>query len=132
MQEHFNSPVVLGIRNGTFARHGLKVEWKVRDTVGNELTAQEIPEGTGRMCNMLRDGSLDIALILTEGIVRGMELRLSALMLADIVQGSHAKIVATYIETPLTWAACVRYCRVSIVTERTGFTLNQGHNQVNR
>ena len=72
---------------------------------------QEVPEGTGKMCSMLRDGSLDVALILTEGIVRGAhsaDCVLPLVQSSDIVQGSQAKIVATFIETPLTWAVCVR------------------------
>jgi actin-like ATPase involved in cell morphogenesis len=30
----------------------------------------DVPEGTGKMCQMLRDGETDIAVILTEGIVK--------------------------------------------------------------
>jgi sulfonate transport system substrate-binding protein len=78
--EHFNAPFHLGIKDGIFAKHGVDVEFK------------EIPEGTGKMCAGLRDGSLDVAVLLTEGIIR------------DIVQGSTAKLVGTYVHSPLTWA----------------------------
>jgi hypothetical protein len=40
---------------------------------------------------MLRDGETDIAVILTEGIVK------------DIVAGNPSKIVQVYVESPLIW-----------------------------
>jgi ABC-type nitrate/sulfonate/bicarbonate transport system substrate-binding protein len=43
------------------------------------------------MCQMLRDGETDIAVILTEGIVK------------DIVAGNPSKIVQIYVQSPLIW-----------------------------
>jgi ABC-type nitrate/sulfonate/bicarbonate transport system substrate-binding protein len=43
------------------------------------------------MCQMLRNGETDIAVILTEGIVK------------DIVVGNPSKIVQIYVESPLIW-----------------------------
>jgi hypothetical protein len=40
---------------------------------------------------MLRDGETDIAVILTEGIVK------------DIVAGNQSKIVQVYVQSPLIW-----------------------------
>jgi hypothetical protein len=40
---------------------------------------------------MLRDGSTDIAVILTEGIIK------------DIIGGNPSKIVQIYVESPLMW-----------------------------
>jgi ABC-type nitrate/sulfonate/bicarbonate transport system substrate-binding protein len=51
----------------------------------------DIPEGTGKMCQLLRDGQADLAVILTEGIVK------------DIVAGNPSKIVQIYVESPLIW-----------------------------
>jgi ABC-type nitrate/sulfonate/bicarbonate transport system substrate-binding protein len=51
----------------------------------------DVPEGTGKMCQMLRDGETDIAVILTEGIVK------------DITAGNPSKIVQVYVESPLIW-----------------------------
>ena len=51
----------------------------------------DVPEGTGKMCQMLRDGSTDIAVILTEGIIK------------DIIGGNPSKIVQIYVESPLIW-----------------------------
>lgn len=67
------------IENGEFNEVGINLEWT------------DIPEGTGKMCQMLRDGETDIAVILTEGIVK------------DINAGSDCKIVQVYVQSPLIW-----------------------------
>ena len=77
--EHFNLPWHLAIEGKEFAAAGINLEWT------------DVPEGTGKMCQMLRDGTTDIAVILTEGIVK------------DIVQGNPSKIVQVYVESPLIW-----------------------------
>lgn len=77
--EHFNLPWHLAIENGDFKKEAIDLQWT------------DVPEGTGKMCQMLRDGSTDIAIILTEGIVK------------DITVGNPSKIVQVYIETPLIW-----------------------------
>ena len=77
--EHFNLPWHLCIENGEFADAGINLEWT------------DVPEGTGKLCQMLRDGSTDIAVILTEGIIK------------DIAAGNDSKIVQVYVETPLVW-----------------------------
>lgn len=77
--EHFNLPWHLCIENGEFEDAGIDLEWT------------DIPEGTGKLCQMLRDGSTDIAVILTEGIVK------------DIAAGNDSKIVQVYVESPLVW-----------------------------
>ncbi|WP_016988809.1 substrate-binding domain-containing protein [Flavobacterium sp. ACAM 123] len=77
--EHFNLPWHLAIENKEFESHDINLEWT------------NIPEGTGKMCQMLRDGDTDIAVILTEGIVK------------DIVAGNPSKIVQIYVESPLIW-----------------------------
>ena len=77
--EHFNLPWELAIENGDFKDVGIDLQWT------------NIPEGTGKMCQMLRDGETDIAVILTEGIVK------------DIVSGNPSKIVQIYVESPLIW-----------------------------
>ena len=56
--EHFNLPWHLAIENGDFKKEAIDLQWT------------DVPEGTGKMCQMLRDGSTDIAIILTEGIVK--------------------------------------------------------------
>jgi ABC-type nitrate/sulfonate/bicarbonate transport system substrate-binding protein len=77
--EHFNLPWHLCVENGEF------------DSVGIDLQWTDVPEGTGKMCQMLRNGETDIAVILTEGIVK------------DINAGNPTKIVQVYVESPLIW-----------------------------
>ena len=56
--EHFNLPWHLCLENGEFEKENIDLQWT------------DVPEGTGKMCQMLRDGSTDIAVILTEGIIK--------------------------------------------------------------
>ncbi len=77
--EHFNLPWHLCLENHEFEAVALDVKWT------------DVPEGTGKLCQMLRSGETDIAVILTEGIVR------------DIVGGNPSKIVKIYVESPLLW-----------------------------
>lgn len=77
--EHFNLPWHLSIENGEFEAVGIDLQWT------------DVPEGTGKMCQMLRDGETDIAVILSEGIVK------------DINAGNPSKIVQVYVESPLIW-----------------------------
>ena len=77
--EHFNYPWHLAIENRSFETAGIDLQWT------------NVPEGTGKMCEMLRDGITDVAVILTEGIVK------------DIVGGNDSKIVQVYVESPLIW-----------------------------
>lgn len=77
--EHFNLPWHLAMEGGSFQAAGLDLKWT------------DVPEGTGKMCQMLRDDQTDVAVILTEGIVR------------DIVLGNPSKIVQVYVQTPLLW-----------------------------
>ncbi len=77
--EHFNMPWHLCIENGEFESVEIDIEWT------------DVPEGTGKMCQMLREGTTDIAVLLTEGIVK------------DIVAGNASKIVQVYVESPLIW-----------------------------
>lgn len=77
--EHFNLPWHLAIENKEFEAKKIDLQWT------------NVPEGTGKMCQMLRKAETDIAIILTEGIVK------------DIVAGNDASIVQIYVETPLVW-----------------------------
>lgn len=81
--EHFNLAWHLAIEQGHFEAAGINVEW------------QDVPGGTGAMCKALREGELDIAIALTEGMV------------SDILQGNPSKIVQFYVNSPLTWGIYV-------------------------
>jgi sulfonate transport system substrate-binding protein len=77
--EHFNLPWHMAIEEAAYEDRGIDLEWI------------DVPEGTGKMCNMLREQQTDMAIILTEGIVR------------DIVAGNPSKIIQVYVQSPLIW-----------------------------
>lgn len=77
--EHFNYAWYLALKQGHFKPHNINVRWN--DFFG----------GTGQMTKALRDNEIDIAVILTEGIIK------------DITEGSPCKIVQVFVETPLIW-----------------------------
>lgn len=77
--EHFNLPWRLAIESGAFEKEGINLDYQV------------FPGGTGGMTRALREEKLDIAILLTEGIV------------ADILKGNPSKIIKVYVESPLIW-----------------------------
>ena len=77
--EHFNLPWYIALRDKEFNKKGINVRWK------------DYPGGTGEMNQALRNKEIDMAVILTEGIVR------------DIILGSPTKIVQVFVESPLIW-----------------------------
>ena len=77
--EHFNLPWHLCIENGEFEVEKINLQWI------------DVPEGTGKMCQMLRNAETYIAIILTEGIVK------------DISAGNDCSIVQVYVKSPLIW-----------------------------
>jgi len=77
--EHFNYPWYLTLKNKEYTQHNINLRWK------------DFPGGTGDMCAALRSGEIDIAVVLTEGIIK------------DITDGNPSKILQTYVVTPLIW-----------------------------
>jgi len=77
--EHFNLPWHLTIEEGAYTDEQIQLAWT------------DFPGGTGAMCEALRNKDIDVAIILTEGIVK------------DIIAGNPSKIVQTYIQSPLLW-----------------------------
>jgi ABC-type nitrate/sulfonate/bicarbonate transport system substrate-binding protein len=77
--EHFNLAWYLTLKNGEYKEKDINLRW--HDYYG----------GTGAMCKALRNRDIDIAVILTEGIIK------------DIIDGNPSKIVQTFIQTPLIW-----------------------------
>ncbi len=77
--EHFNLPWYLTLKNGEYKAEGINLRW------------HDYHGGTGAMCKGLRDGDIDIAVILTEGIIK------------DIIDGNPARIVQTFVQSPLIW-----------------------------
>jgi len=83
--EHFNLPWKLAIEERKLVELGVELHW-------SDMTG-----GTGQMIKGLKTGTLDIAVLLTEGITK------------SILQGLNAKIVAVYVTTPLRWGIHVPY-----------------------
>ncbi|MFT3884093.1 MAG: ABC transporter substrate-binding protein [Flavobacteriales bacterium] len=81
--EPYNLPWHLAMEERRFAQAGVDLQWHT------------VHEGTGRMCQMLRDGELDMAVLVTEGAVR------------DILNGGPHRIVSTFVESPLPWGVHV-------------------------
>ncbi|MBO3117789.1 ABC transporter substrate-binding protein [Winogradskyella sp. DF17] len=77
--EHFNLAWYLTLKNGEYKSKDINLRWY--DYFG----------GTGAMCKALRNGDIDMAVILTEGIVK------------DIIEGNPSKIVQTFVSSPLIW-----------------------------
>ncbi|TJY33340.1 substrate-binding domain-containing protein [Pontimicrobium aquaticum] len=77
--EHFNLAWYLTLKNKEYKNKGINLRWK--DYFG----------GTGQMCKALRDNEIDLAVILTEGIIK------------DIIAGNKCKIVQVYVKSPLIW-----------------------------
>lgn len=77
--EHFNLAWYLTLKDGEYKEEGFNLRWK------------DYPGGTGAMTEALRSGDIDMAVILTEGIIK------------DIADGNPSKIVQTFVDTPLIW-----------------------------
>jgi ABC-type nitrate/sulfonate/bicarbonate transport system substrate-binding protein len=77
--EHFNLPWYLTLRNKDYHKEDINLRWT------------DYHGGTGQMCKALRDKEIDMAVILTEGIVR------------DIIKGNPCKIVQVFVKSPLQW-----------------------------
>lgn len=77
--EHFNFPWHLAMEDGAFSDRGIDLAWS------------DTPEGSGKMAKMLAAGETDLAIILTEGIVKA------------IGDGVRAVICQEFIASPLLW-----------------------------
>lgn len=104
--EHFNLPWHLAMEEGDFEYEDLNVIWT------------EFPGGTGAMNKALRDNEIDVAVILTEGIVK------------DIIAGNPSKIVQVYVDSPLIWGIHVdansSYTSVSDLKDTTAAISRKG------
>ncbi len=83
--EHFNLPWYITLKNKEYTENNINLRWK------------DYPGGTGEMCRALRDKQIDMAVILTEGMVR------------DIINGNNSKIVQVFVKSPLLWGIHVAH-----------------------
>lgn len=77
--EHFNYPWHITLKSKEYELHNIGLNWK------------DFPGGTGAMAKALRTGEIDIAIVLTEGIIK------------DIINGNPSKIVQVFVKSPLVW-----------------------------
>ncbi len=83
--EHYNYPWRVAIEEGLFNKEKISLHWS------------DISGGTGQMIKGLETGSLDIAIVLTEGITR------------SILKGLDAKVIQIYVNSPLCWGIHVPF-----------------------
>lgn len=81
--EPFNLPWQLALERRAFVRAKIELKWRT------------VPQGTGAMCELLRKGEIDLAVMVTEGAVK------------DILSGNPSRIVSPFVDTPLTWGVHV-------------------------
>mmetsp|Transcript_102731 Transcript_102731/g.306923 ORF Transcript_102731/g.306923 Transcript_102731/m.306923 type:complete len:318 (+) Transcript_102731:75-1028(+) len=82
--EHFNAPFHLAKDRGLYAERGVDFQWSC------------VPQGTGAMAQALEAGSVDVAVMLSEGAV------------ARAAVGAPLKVVGTYVKSPLRWGIHVK------------------------
>ncbi|KAI5950213.1 hypothetical protein KGF57_004380 [Candida theae] len=79
--EHFSTPLFFAQQQGYYAKHNLSIDFI------------KVPEGSGRLINLLNNNEVDLAIGLTEAFV------------ADIAKGNDKiKLLDTYVQSPLLWA----------------------------
>jgi len=83
--EHFNLPWRLAIEEGRLNHLDVDMHW-------SDMTG-----GTGQMIKGLQAGTIDIAVLLTEGITKA------------ILEGLDAKILTIYVKSPLRWGIHVPF-----------------------
>ena len=81
--EPYNLPWHLAMEKDAFEAAGIDLQWHT------------VHEGTGRMCRMLRDDELDMAVLVAEGAV------------CDILNGGPIRVVSTFVDSPLPWGVHV-------------------------
>lgn len=81
--EPYNLPWHMVMQQGAFAKAGIDLQWHT------------VPEGTGRMCRMLRAGELDMAVLVTEGAV------------SEILADGPIRIISDFVVSPLPWGVHV-------------------------
>jgi len=88
--EHFNLPWHLAMKSG-FSQKGLDVKWT------------DFHTGTGEMVKALASNELDVAIVLTEGMVHAIN------------NGNPARMLACFVKSPLNWGIHVN--SISPLTE---------------
>jgi ABC-type nitrate/sulfonate/bicarbonate transport system substrate-binding protein len=78
--EQVNIPISICRERGIFEKHGLEVEFR------------SVPEGTGKMLNMIEEGEVDVALTVADATIIGC------------AKGRPLQICGAWVNSPLVWA----------------------------
>lgn len=78
--EQVNLPIQLCIEQQIFVEFGLDIEYRI------------VPEGTGKLIELVESGEVDIAIMVTDGFIVGRS------------NGKHINLLGTYVDSPLLWA----------------------------
>lgn len=78
--EQVNIPICICIERGIFKKYGIDVEFR------------KIPEGTGRMLDMIEEGSVDLAITVADAFISGK------------AKGRPVQLCGTWVQSPLVWA----------------------------
>lgn len=81
--EHFNYPWYIGLKTKAFKNKGVDLRWI------------DCHSGTGEMTQALKENKIDMAVVLTDGIVKA------------IAEGNPSKIIQSYVQSPLVWGVHV-------------------------
>lgn len=77
--EHFNYPWHYAAEQGYFKKENIEIQW------------QDNKSGTGSIVQSLNSGEVDVAVVLTEG------------MIANIAKGNQSKIIQVFVKSALRW-----------------------------
>lgn len=78
--EQVNLPIRICLDEGIFQRYGVDVEYRV------------VPEGTGKLMELVESGEVDIAIMVADGFIAGR------------ANGRKVNLYGTYVSSPLVWA----------------------------
>ena len=78
--EQVNIPICICSERGIFKKYGIDVEFR------------KVPEGTGKMLDMIEEGSVDLAITVADAFIAGK------------AKGRPIQICGTWVQSPLVWA----------------------------
>lgn len=84
VSEQVNIPINICIERGIFKEHGIEVEFRV------------VPQGTGKMLDLVEEGAVDIAITVADAFIAGKG------------KGRPIQLCGTWVNSPLVWAVAGR------------------------
>lgn len=78
--EQVNLPIIIAKQQGIFEQHGIDLHYRI------------VPEGTGKMLDLIDTQEVDLALCVTDAFIAGKS------------NGRSAELAGVYVDSPLCWA----------------------------